>query len=76
MVVTAATRKPNTIEIFQDLNRQLAPNVQPIAKIGCTGGAARLIQLADQVSKRHNAIVTVITIFHDRNYQPLLRRVA
>ena len=67
MIVATTTGKADAVEIFQDLDRQLAPDVQPIAEICCAGRASRLIQLADQVSKRHNAIVTVITIFHDRD---------
>ena len=67
MIVTAAAGKADAVEILQDLDRQLTAHVQPIAEIRCAGRAARLIQLADQVGKRHNAIVTVVTIFHDRD---------
>ena len=74
MIIPTTTGKPDTVEIFQDLDRQLAANIQPVAEIGCTGRASFLIQLADQVGKRNNAIVTVITIFHDRDDKPLLSR--
>ena len=76
MVVTATAGKTDAVEIFQDLNGKLSPHVQTIAEISRTGGASRLIQFADQAGKRDDTIVAVITIFHDRNDEPLLRGMA
>ena len=66
--------KANAVEVLEDLDRQLTPDVQPVAEIRRAGGAALAIQLADQVGKGDDPMVTVITVFDDSGDQPLLRR--
>lgn len=61
VIVTAAAGKANAVEVLEDLDRQLTPDVQPVAEICRAGGAALAIQLADQVGKGDDPMVTVIT---------------
>lgn len=37
MVIAATARKADAVKIFQDLNRQLSPHVEPVAEVRRAG---------------------------------------
>ena len=76
MVIATPTGKTNAVEVFQNLHRQFAADIQLITKIRCAGRAIKLIARTDQIGKLLDAITAVVAIFDDRRNQPKLSRLA